>query len=202
MGLLSSITSFMKPVSSFLGANPWLGPVGAVAGSLWSARSSRREAAVNRGFQADMSSTAYQRAMADMRKAGLNPILAGKLGPASTPAGAMAKIPDIGQSFSQGMSTSLQTAKLPNELKLLKQQVNYTAEKVGLTLAQRGNLTELSIKIAEETKHLRLDLAIKKIITEWKEEHPYVTLMQEFGVDGKSLSNLVQGIFGRIKIKK
>lgn len=38
-------------------------------------------------FQEDMSNTSYQRGMEDMRKAGLNPILAGKLGGASTPTG-------------------------------------------------------------------------------------------------------------------
>lgn len=45
-------------------------------------------------FQERMSNTAYQRAMDDMRKAGINPLMVSKLGGASTPTGAMAQLRD------------------------------------------------------------------------------------------------------------
>lgn len=53
----------------------------------------QREAQINREFQERMSSTSYERAVADMKNAGINPLVAlggGSAGGASTPSGATA----------------------------------------------------------------------------------------------------------------
>jgi hypothetical protein len=80
---------------------------------------SASEAQKNRDWQEFMSNTAYQRAMTDLRKAGLNPILAYTQGSASTPAG----------STGSGYSTSSAKAEYNKEniAKDIIQMLNNTA---------------------------------------------------------------------------
>ena len=65
-------------------------------------------------FQERMSSTAYQRAMEDMRKAGLNPMLAMSHGGASSPSGAVSQMQNA---LGHGVNSALETARARAEVK-------------------------------------------------------------------------------------
>ncbi|QCQ84884.1 DNA pilot protein [Blackfly microvirus SF02] len=65
------------------------------------------QANINRDFQQQMSSTAYQRATADMKAAGINPMAAYQQGGASSPSGSSAGVGAVGgPSASSGAASS------------------------------------------------------------------------------------------------
>jgi len=80
----------------------WQAALISAGGAYLQNQQAKKAAKRQMGFQAQMSNTAIQRQMADMRKAGINPILAAKYGGASTPAGATYSPSNIGAAAMQG----------------------------------------------------------------------------------------------------
>ena len=116
---LSSASSGLTSALGSIGGS-LLGGLFGQAGAKQQMAFNAREAEKSRKFVERMSSTAHQRQIADMRAAGLNPILSATQGGASTPGGAAAStslnpLEHIAHSASQLALMKEQVRKVSNE---------------------------------------------------------------------------------------
>lgn len=136
------------------------------------------EAEKQRTWETAMSNSSWQRATADMKKAGINPMLAFMQGGASTPGGATASVGTPGGSqgrvegatagaelrgrgIQSAVSSALQGAGIMNELKLSSTQakVNEAVEETQKTMQEQNVASAKRIDI--ERKLLEVDLQKK-----------------------------------------
>lgn len=144
-----------------------LGTLGSVAGGVGDYLSAKEAADATRdanerninlsreqmAFQERMSSTAHQREVEDLRKAGLNPILSANSG-ASSPSGSAATTEPVPSVISSVVSSAKDNLRFASELRemnsriALNRQMKETSSADGKLKTEQANLTSENRKIA------------------------------------------------------
>lgn len=136
MGLLSKVASFSGPLSAGI--------------DYFSAKDTNKQAKKmareQMAFQERMSNTSYQRAMEDMRRAGLNPMLAYMQGGASSPGGAQPTLraPAMGNLVAQGLTAGSQIEQRKLQNNNIKEQNMLLKDQQKLVQAQTSSARGLA----------------------------------------------------------
>lgn len=96
-------------------------------------------------FQREMSNTAHQRQVKDLRAAGLNPILSAMGSGASTPQGAQPNITSLGEGISSGANTGIAMKQMQADLKL-KEATTHNTNDSSRKVVQEAQLTGLQTR--------------------------------------------------------
>lgn len=151
-----------------------IGGIASVAGGMLSAKgqsdTNSANVAMSReqmDFQERMRDTSYQAAVKDMRKAGINPMVAYSQGGAATPSGAAIAQQNPYAPFAnagQGVQSAIAAEKLETELDLARSVTEKNLADAGLAneaslnkFYERGNLMAQQRQLEENIKNIQAD---------------------------------------------
>ena len=172
-----------------------------IAGTFLSNQQSAQQAQRQMDFQREMSNTAHQREVEDLRKAGLNPILSALGQGASTPAGAAGSMNDFGPGISKGFDTAIAVRGMQKELQMKDASIGNLDADTGNKSAERNliNAQAHNSAIDAKMKGLQSDILEKtlpSVIQKAKAEGDYSELNQIMGLinTGASSASQILGI--------
>ena len=148
MSFLSTIGSVAKSIGGVLSPiAPIIGGALSYSGARDQNLASAQAAQKQMDFQREMSETSYQRQVADLKLAGINPMLVAKLGGASTPGGAMPQFVNPGAMAAQAYSGAQSSGAAAQQAQ--------TSE--NLSEPQMANVRAMTEKIIAEIKNVPLE---------------------------------------------
>ncbi len=181
-----------------------LGAAGAIGAGLLSAggqeRANRRNIALAREqmrFQERMSGSSFQRAVRDMKLAGINPMLAYAQGGASSPSGQTARTEDV---LGPAVSSAMSVMRMKKELKLLDQQT-YNQRMLGYKAMAEGSYVNtqnqiLGAGVLRGTQITPYGVIQKRLDTALRQQQVHLTQAQARALQYSPLMTKFTGVEG------
>lgn len=153
------------------------------------------EASKARDWSEKMSGSSYQRAMADMARAGLNPMLAASHGGASTPGAASASAGAPSGSSASGISARMENAKGAGleqsiQLKRLSNETSVAESQAALNRASANKMAAETVNVP--TTGANIEASTRKINEEIREVSERANLAREHAISETDKRNLMR----------